>query len=141
MNIEYLAGVVDSDGSIFLVKTKGGYRPYISITMRDRWFLEDIQIWLEMKHNIKSRIRTKKGRPRSAPCYDLIVSRREDCSNFCLVLMSSLIVKYTQCCLMYDFINFNISTAPEEIKYLNRRGVDRTWRTVYDKKETTSEAV
>jgi len=111
----YLAGVIDSDGSIILTpvnpkKQPNSLRPIVSITNRDfamlKWIKDTFGGWLSTINH------PSLGRPRWRIAYVLQISYKQGCRGILQGILPFLKVKQRQAEIVLEFTN-----RPNHIKY------------------------
>lgn len=113
MTFEYLAGVIDADGSIYIRKKKNKMIPSISITSTKLDFLFSIKDFLE-ENQISSRLKKKPSKnPNASDCFDLTVDKVLDCQRFIGCLNPFIRLKIRQLGLLTCFFSLKEKMRPE----------------------------
>lgn len=126
----YLAGVIDADGSIGLHKSgRGYYKPVISVTMREKWFLEKLQSYMRNTLTVRANLREKKRyNNRAANCFELYVCGQYDCHRLLNSIGDDLIVKRDQAAYLLEYLSHSKNAGDyyySILKQLNSRGINR----------------
>ncbi len=95
MNYDYLAGIIDGEGTISITKEGNGTMPYVSISNTNSLLIDKISKFLRNK-NIRFNISIKKPRKLNHKTAFNLVIRYDDAIKLSKILYKKLIVKSQQ---------------------------------------------
>lgn len=138
LELAWLAGIVDGEGSIMLVFDIGKYKPRFQIVNTNQLIIETSKKILNNNGVYKVLTRLKNPtRLTEKPCYELVVSNQADLTISLKLIQEYLVGKREQCRLLKEFLSLRSSKMDpsrspytsrevqifEELAKLNRRGV------------------
>lgn len=134
IQLSYLAGIIDGEGSILLCKSRHGLRPCISLCMTDKETIQTIVRWLKSSKIHIHECKPQRENQRCKFVFRIEIRRINEVLGLLIALFPYLITKKERAHLLMEFCKsrmqnlFSTNTEREiEIfnlmKKLNKRGV------------------